>query len=333
MKKKTILVTGGAGFLGSHLIKKLIDNGYKTIIVDTLNGQGGIPYVNKKSIFLNYDICDKNLYYELDKYDISAIYHLAAQSAGEPSYDNPKYDIMTNSFGTYMVANYCLEKEIPRFIYTSTVAVYGSSSGKAFIENDMLNPDSIYGVSKLSGENFIKFLFKKSKINYSIFRVFNTYGPGENLNYRKKGMVSIYVSYLWRNEPILVKGSLNRFRDFLFIDDNIDILFQALYQEKSFNQTYNLSNGEKTYIRDLVDIMLRIFNKSSDYSVKELPNTKGDSFGTNGSIKKLSYDFDWRPKFSLNDGLEKYYNWISKIPLKEDLVGYHPLHLKNKNEK
>ena len=96
---------------------------------------------------------------------------MAAQSAGETSYDDPKYDILTNSYGTCMLAKYCLEK-IKRFIYTSTVAVYGTSKKRRFFENDSKNPDSIYGVSKYSGELFVKQFFKNSSINYTIFRVF-----------------------------------------------------------------------------------------------------------------------------------------------------------------
>lgn len=150
---KNILVTGGAGFLGAHLVNRLIDS-YKVIIVDTLKSVGGISYVNPQAVLLNYDICDKDSYKELNKYEFEAIYHLAAQSAGEPSYDDPKYDILTNSYGTQLLTKYCFEKGIKRFIHTSTVAIYGDSTGEGFKEDDLISPDSIYDVSKYSGELF-----------------------------------------------------------------------------------------------------------------------------------------------------------------------------------
>ena len=291
---------------------------------------GGISYVNPKVIFLNYDICDNALYEELDKYKFEAIYHLAAQSAGEPAYNDPKYDILTNSYGTFLLAKYCLEKEIKRFIYTSTVAVYGSSDGNRITESDSIKPDSIYGVSKYSGELFVQQFLNNSNTKYTIFRVFNTYGPGENINFVKKGMLSIYASYIWRNKPIIVKGSLKRYRNFLFIDDNINVLYNSLQNKKSYNQIYNLSSGEKIVIEDLIGIMLKVAGKNKNYTINEALGTPGDSFGTHASIDKLSSDFDWTPKYSLTEGIYKYFEWIYKLPLKDNLTGYHPLEMAEK---
>lgn len=291
---------------------------------------GGISYVNPKVIFLNYDICDNALYEELDKYKFEAIYHLAAQSAGEPAYNDPKYDILTNSYGTFLLAKYCLEKEIKRFIYTSTVAVYGSSDGNRVTESDSIKPDSIYGVSKYSGELFVQQFLNNSNTKYTIFRVFNTYGPGENINFVKKGMLSIYASYIWRNKPIIVKGSLKRYRNFLFIDDNINVLYNSLQNKKSYNQIYNLSSGEKIVIEDLIRIMLKVAGKNKNYTINEALGTPGDSFGTHASIDKLSSDFDWTPKYSLTEGIYKYFEWIYKLPLKDNLTGYHPLEMAEK---
>lgn len=321
---KTILVTGGAGFIGAHLIERLIRD-YRVVIVDNLKTIGGIAYVNPQAEFLHYDICDKNVYDKLNEYKFDAVYHLAAQSAGESAYDDPKYDILSNSYGTWMIANYCREKGIKRFIYTSTVAVYGSAKDQGFGEADPIIPDSIYGVSKYSGELFIKQLFKGTDSQYTIFRIFNAYGPGENLNYRKKGMVSIYASYLWRNEPVIVKGSINRYRDYTYIEDVIDILYTALEQEKSYGSIYNLSTGVKTVVKDLLKMMLRVAGKPEAYEIVESQCTLGDSFGTHAVVDKLQEDFKWNPKYSVAEGLEKYFQWINNVPIVDDLSPWHPL--------
>jgi len=323
---ETILVTGGAGFLGAHLVNRLIESGKKVVIVDILRATGGISYVHPEAVFLKYDICDCKLYKKLEDFKFDAVYHLAAQSAGEPSYSDPHFDIQTNAFGTCLISKYCFEKEIPRLIYTSSVAIYGSADGK-LVESCPANPDSNYGVSKYSGELFVRQWLRNSKTKHTIFRVFNTYGPGENLNYLKKGMVSIYAGFIWKNEPIIVKGKLRRHRDFLYIDDNIDVLLKSLSEPKTFNKTYNLSSGEKTIIRDLLGMMLEIAEKPKNYSIQEMSGTPGDSFGTNASIEKLKDDLKWSPKFSLKEGLTKYFEWIKQLPIIDDLSGFHPLEM------
>jgi len=322
--KKTILVTGGAGFIGAWLVHKLLDT-CNVVIVDNLRSVGGISYVNPGAEFLNYNICDQELYTELDTYDFDGVYHLAAQSAGESSYDDPKYDINTNSYGTWRLAKYCAEKNIKRFIYTSTVAVYGSSGDTGFEEESKIAPDSLYGVSKFSGELFIKQILANSGSDYTIFRLFNTYGPGENLNYRKKGMVSIYASYLWRNEPVVVKGSVMRHRDFTYIEDTVDVLEAAYHNQKAFGSVYNLSSGHKMIIKDLLLEMLKASGKNEDYEIIEEGGTPGDSFGTHAVTDKLIEDFAWTPKYSIEEGLEKYFEWINAVPVSDDIAQCHPL--------
>ena len=220
-----ILVTGGAGFIGAHLVNKLIEDNHKLMVVDKMISNGAIPYVNKKCYFLKGDILNKNCLKKIKIWKPEIIYHLAAQSGGESAYDNPKNDFLTNGYGTYELTNLAKKLNIKHFIYTSSVAVYGSNLNKKINENSEIKPDSIYGISKFAGEMFLKLFNKETKIKTTIFRVFNTYGPGENLNFQKKGMVKIYSSYIWKKKPIIVKGSLNRFRNYQYIDDVTNILF------------------------------------------------------------------------------------------------------------
>lgn len=318
------LVTGGAGFLGAYLVKRLIEMKIKVTIVDTLQDVGGISYVHPKANFINADIRDTSLYLQLKKLNIDTVYHLAAQSAGEPSYDDPKLDILANSYGTYLLAKFCKDNNINRLIYTSTVAVYGNTVNGILDENSEINPDSIYGVSKYSGEMYIKQTLHDSDTKYTIFRVFNTYGPGENLNFQKKGMASIYIGYTWKKQAISVKGSLDRYRDFTYIDDNIDALISCQSNPKSFGEVYNLSSGEKIIVKDLLNSILIAFNLPMDYDVIELPGTPGDSFGFHSNPEKIKRDLNWEPKVGLAEGLKEYYKWVNVIPVTEKLDDYHP---------
>ena len=323
-KMNHVLVTGGAGFIGAYLVKRLIDMNVRVTIVDNLQDVGGISYVHPKANFINADICDTSLYLQLKKLNIDTVYHLAAQSAGEPSYDDPKFDILTNSYGTYLIAKFCKDNNVARLIYTSTVAVYGNSIDGILDENSKISPDSIYGVSKYSGEMFIKQMLHNSQTKYTIFRVFNTYGPGENLNFQKKGMASIYIGFVWKKEPICIKGSLDRYRDFTFIDDNVDALISCHAKPISFGEVYNLSSGKKTFVKDLVKSILIAFNLPLDYKVVELPNTPGDSFGFHSNPDKIKRHLDWDPKMELTDGLKEYYKWVNVIPVIDKLDNYHP---------
>lgn len=196
-----VLVTGGAGFIGAHLVKKLLDNNHKVLVFDNLSSIGGILFKNPKSQFIKGDLTRSKDIKKIESWKPEVIYHLAAQSGGESAYLNPKKDYMTNGYGTLNLCKIAKKIKVKHFIYTSSVAVYGSNH-KKINELSAINPDSIYGVSKFAGEMFINQELKNTKIRYTIFRVFNTYGPGENLNYLKKGMVSIYASYVWKKNQL-----------------------------------------------------------------------------------------------------------------------------------
>ena len=323
-----ILVTGGVGFIGSHLVKKLIDLKHQVLIVDKLNTIGGIPFVHPKSFFIKGDICNKKILKKIEKWRPSIIYHLAAQSGGESAYDNPKNDYLTNGYGTYVLTNLAKKLRIKHFIYSSSVAVYGSNLNRKINENTEITPDSIYGISKYAGEMFLKLFNKETKIKTTVFRIFNTFGPGENLNFEKKGMVKIYSSYIWRKKPIIVKGSLNRFRNYQFIDDVINILVKSLSNKKLKNfEVINLSSSKMTLVKNLIKLILKI-NGIKSYKVIKKNSTKGDSFGYNSSNRLLKKKFPNYKFLSLQQGLIKYFNWIHKVPNKKSLKNFHPFKLK-----
>ena len=191
-----ILITGGAGFIGAHLANNLKKNN-KIMIVDNLENKGGIPYIDKSNFFVKGNILDKKVLNKIEVWRPDIIYHLAAQSGGEGAYDDPKKDFDSNGYGTYLMAKLAKKIKCKYFVYASSVAVYGSNK-KKITEKTKINPDSIYGISKYTGEMFVDQILKKTKVKVRIFRIFNTYGPGENLENLKKGMVSIYCSFIWK---------------------------------------------------------------------------------------------------------------------------------------
>lgn len=325
---KKILVTGGAGFIGAHLVDKLIKKKYKVLIVDSLKTIGGIPFIHPNSLFLKGDILDTKILKKIKKWKPQAIYHLAAQSGGESAYDNPKFDYLSNGYGTYQLAKLAKELKVKHFIYSSSVAVYGSLRKKKITESSSINPDSIYGISKYVGEMFIKQILYKTKTKTTIFRVFNTFGPGENLNFLKKGMVSIYCSYVWRNKPIIVKGSLNRIRNYQYIDDVVNILFLSLKNKKlKNNEILNLTTGKAVKVKELINKILRN-EKKIGHKIISKDNTPGDSFGFDASNKLLKRKFNNYKFVTLEDGIKNYFKWINLVPKVKNLKNFHPLNKK-----
>lgn len=321
---KKILVTGGAGFIGAHLVDRLLKLKYKVMVVDNLKTIGGIPYINPKCLFVKGNILENKTLKIIEKWKPKIIFHLAAQSGGESAYDNPRYDYLTNGHGTYLISLLSKKIKLELLVYTSSVAVYGSNRNKIF-EDTNINPESIYGISKYIGELFIRQILYPTSTRTVIFRLFNTFGPGENLNFLKKGMVSIYASYLWKNKPIVVKGSLNRFRNFNYIDDCINILLKSINNKNlNKNEIFNLTSSRLIKIKDLIKIILNVNNKEK-HKIIVKSQTMGDSFGYNGSntyLKKKFYNYNF---LTLKDSLTRYFKWIKKIPVNKDLRKYHPL--------
>ncbi len=319
-----ILITGGAGFIGAHLTNKLSKiKKNKILVVDLLKSKGGIPFLNPKNRFIKGDITKKNILKKIEKWKPEVIYHLAAQSGSEGAYDNPKEDLLTNALGTFLLADLAKKIKCKKFIYTSTVAVYGNKK-KYISEKSDIRPDSIYGVSKYAGELFLRQLLGNTKVKTYIFRVFNTYGPGENLNNLKKGMVSIFCSYVWQKKPIIVKGSLNRFRNFTYIDDCVEILAKSIYNSKLKNfEIFNLTSEKKITVKELIKKILKIKNLKK-YKIKVIKGTPGDSFGFDSKNSYLKNKFTKIKFIDIESGLKKYFKWIDRVPKKINLRKHHP---------
>ena len=181
------------------------------------------------------------------------------------------------------------------------MAVYGNH--EISYESDYPEPLSNYGVSKLAGEFYIK----KLNIPYTIYRLYNTYGPGQDLSNESKGVVSAFVTQVINgNNPIKVTGSLDRFRDIIFIDDVISALITGLTADTN-NQIFNVSTNQKTSIKQLIDIIIKISNKTN-INIINIGELQGDQYGNTGDNTKLK-NLGWAPTTSLNEGIRKFYNY------------------------
>ena len=304
MKKKKILVTGAAGFIGSKICTELVKKHYDVFGCDDFSS-GSKKNITNGIKFINIDLSKENKVSKLPK-NIDYIFHLAGQSSGEKSFDDPLDDLNRNFITTYNLINYAKENFIKNFFYASSMSVYGNTLNKAKIK-DFCNPLSYYGLHKKLSEDYI--VKNSDSFNYIIFRMFNVYGPGQDLLNEKQGMVSIYLSSLIKKNKIIVKGSTSRFRDLIYIDDVVDIWIEGIKNKKMKNKKINLGTGKKTKIIKILEILKKIHSKKSKVIIKK--NTPGDQFGI--FADKSIFNLTKKKKFiDIKEGIEKFYNWAKK---------------------
>ena len=306
---KNYLITGGAGFIGSSIAKALINRGDKCTIIDNLSTgiENNIP---NESEFIKFECSLESEYSKLSDLKFDAVLHLAAQSSGEASFKDPLLDLNSHVKSTFFILQYCKKNKIDQFLYASSMAVYGQPNNFEVHEENKILPISYYGAAKAAAEILVQHHTRMGMKN-NIIRMFNIYGPNQNLSNMMQGMISIYLSYVLNDKPIIVKGSEKRFRDFLFIDDAVDAWIRILDNKNSDNEIYNLGSGIRTEVKDILEIIRKNIAQS-DYPISFQDGTPGDQFGIFANISKLSKDIDWNPKCNIELGIEKmlkYYNY------------------------
>jgi len=312
---RTYIVTGGAGFIGSRLAKRLLEDGHRVYILDDLS-TGFERNIPAGAAFFKVDVNDVGLLRDLDlPQRVDALFHFAGQSSGEASFDDPLRDIDVNYRATYNVLELAAKKEVGRFIYASSMSVYGEieQSHRGVSEDHPALPISYYGCNKLASEKLITVFARQANIKPTILRFFSIYGPGQNMRNLKQGIVSIYISYLMKNRPVIVKGALNRFRDLTYIDDLTDLLIKCEDSKDTFHQVLNVGTGIKTTVEDLLKAILTAFGKKDfEKWVRVVGNTPGDIMGCTADITKLEKALNWKPQYRIAEGLAKMKLWLDE---------------------
>lgn len=303
------LVTGGAGFIGSAIAKSLIESGHLVYIIDNLS-TGFLNNIPETAIFIKGDFSDDAVLRQLPAHPFDAIFHIGGQSSGEISFEDPAYDLHTNTLSTLKLLQYCAKHNCKQFIYASTMSVYGEHPDKEqFSEADQALPKSFYAVGKLASEHYMKIFSKQFGINCIALRYFNVYGPGQNMNNMKQGMVSIYLQqYTDSNTPeIVVKGNLERFRDFIYIDDVVNITIYAANNSKFSNQTVNIATGIKTTVKEVLETIHTYTSSTKPIRIAE--GTPGDQFGIYADTTLLSELYPHKLT-TFKDGLKNMVHWV-----------------------
>lgn len=303
--KKTFLVTGAAGFIGGVVAKRLIIEGNRVITIDNLS-TGFEKSIPEGVEFYKGNCQDYNIIKQLEKYSFDAIFHIAGQSSGEISFDDPVYDLQTNAQSTLLLLKLALETNCTEFIYASTMSVYGDQKDEKVKEDAILQPKSFYGIGKIASEHYLR-IYQQYGIHSIALRLFNVYGPGQNMENLRQGMVSIFLAMAIRGKTIIVKGDKNRFRDFVYIDDVLEAFMKSLNKKSHIFKVYNVSSGISTTIENLISSIL--INIDHKVLVEYSGSTLGDQFGLYGDNSLIQEELGWESKCNLEVGLRKMVNW------------------------
>lgn len=303
------LVTGAAGFIGGAIAEKLLLQGHKVWTIDNLN-TGYNENIPDGVVFIEGACQDESSIAKLNSLHFEAILHFAGQSSGEVSFDNPVYDLRTNTESTLRLIKYGLETGCRRFVYASSMSIYGTVADEPIAENHETLPLSFYGVGKLASENYLR-IYESKGLKFTALRFFNVYGPGQNMQNLRQGMVSIFLKQLLEHDNIIVKGPLDRFRDFVYIDDCVDFTTGIIEDERTYGGVYNVGTGVRTSIEELLEKMMKISGIRKEIVIEQ--GTPGDQKGIYADVSLAESELAFKYKYDLDEGLSKMIEWAKSF--------------------
>src|SRR3989344_3418500 len=312
-KDKRVLVTGSAGFMGSHLVNGLIDQGYKEVYgVDDLSG-GYESNVNPKSKFTKLDLREKQKTREfIEKTRPQIIFHLAADATEGRSQFTPISCTERNYLAYLYLLVPAIKNGLEKMIVTSSMSVYGSQT-PPFDETMPPAPDDIYGVSKAAMEKATKILSDVHKFKYVIIRPHNVYGPGQNLADLYRNVIGIFINCILNNKNFYIYGDGSQKRAFSYIDDFTPYIIKAAVVKEAEGEIFNIGPTEEYTINELADVVLKEFfsdgNVPSHLKPKYLPTRPLEGINAWCTADKAKEILGYKASIGLNEGVGKMVSW------------------------
>jgi len=301
-----VLVTGGAGFIGSHLVDQLLKEGIEVVVLDNLQGgrlENIRQHLGKKNLcFVRGDIRNYRLVRNLVR-DVDAIIHQAAQISVPESIEDPVLTNDVNVNGTLNLLKASVESDVKRFVYASSCAVYGDAEMMPIKEDCLPKPTSPYGASKLAAESYVQAFHEVFRLKTVCLRCFNVYGSRQINNYYS-GVITQFLNRLSKNLPLIIFGDGEQSRDFIHVQDVVKANMLALRIKGVEGETFNIATGVATTINQLAATLLEITNKSCLKVVHSKPR-KGDIKHSVGDNSKAKKKLRYNVKFSLKEGLKE----------------------------
>ncbi len=303
-----ILVTGGAGFIGSHLVEELLSNGHEILIFDNcLTGNKENLEITGNFTFINDDFGSENSLELIEKFDPDICFHLAAQSSVVVSVENPALDFEHNILQPIKLIQVLLKSNCKKFVFTSSGGtIFGEPSVIPTAEEDYADePESPYGVAKKRLNELIKIMLKNSSMKYSILNLSNVYGPRQD-PHGEAGVVSIFANKYLKNEEPTIYGDGEQTRDYIYVKDVVSALIKSSKIEE--NHFLNIGTGIETSVNDLANSMKIQFKSEINPIYK--PAREGELNRSVLNNTKAKKELNWKPEYSLDDGMKQVFSWL-----------------------
>ncbi len=302
-----ILVTGGAGFIGSHLVDALVQRGHQVVVVDSLS-TGRSENVNPAATFYQADICSSELERMFEKERPEIVNHHAAQTVIQKSMEDPVFDAEQNIVGSLNIISQCLRYGVKRIVYASSAGIYGEPEYLPVDESHPVTPISYYGISKHSVEHYLHLSHAENSLSYVVLRYSNVYGPRQSPK-GEAGVVAIFTRQMLRRERPTIFGKGDKTRDYVYVTDVV--MANLLAMEKGINGVFNIGTGVETLDRGMFDLVAGLtgYEDNPHYA----PVRKGEIYRICLDSGKAQKEIGWQPQFLLKEGLAETVNYYRNI--------------------
>ena len=293
-----VCVTGGAGFIGSHLVDRLIALGHTVLVIDNLT-TGVREFVNPKATFIEMDVRDANIESIFADFKPQVVFHEAAQTMVPASMENPKMDCDVNLLGLVNILEASRKHKVEHFLMPSSAAVYGDLDTLPLTEDMIGKPTSFYGLTKLTGEGYLRIYEQAFGLKTVCFRYSNVYGPRQG-DGGEGGVISIFTRLINEGQGLTIFGDGEQTRDFIYVDDVVEANIKAM-NHPELTGVYNISTNTSTSVNKLVRYFKSISNKNLPVYYEE--ERTGDIRHSRLCNQKAKVDFDFLATVDLERGL------------------------------
>jgi UDP-glucose 4-epimerase len=310
-----VLVTGGAGFIGSHLADRLVADGHRVVVVDN-ESTGLRANVPSSALYIKGDVSNIDDLAPAFAVGLDAVCHIAGQVSLIRSYTDAGIDLRTNVLGTLNVIQQCVKHRVPRLLYASSMQSYGNTRVVPTPEDTVCKPASYYGITKYAAERYVLTTSERPDLDFTFnvtcFRMYNVYGPRQSIDNPYQGVLGIFVGNVLRGERITIYGDGQQSRDFVHVDDVVGAWAGALENPASYGGVFNLGSGRQTTINDLARMVVEAVGGRHGYPILHEAMRPGELRNVEADITRARRVLGWQPRVPFERGLAATAAWAMR---------------------